>query len=57
MDRSKRTPDEDDDFAVLYELGAQFADVDPEEIEREVAKAVAEVRAENRRREGKARSA
>ena len=57
MDRSKRTPDEDDDFAVLYEIGAQFADVDPEEIEREVAKAVAEVRAENRRREGKARSA
>ncbi len=57
MNKSERTSEEDDAFAVLYEIGEQFADIDPEEIEREVAKAVAEVRAENRRREGKARSA
>jgi hypothetical protein len=57
MDKSERMPDREDDFAVLYEIGAQFADVDPEEIEREVAKALAEVRAEDRRREERARSA
>ena len=37
-----------DDFAIFDEIGAAFADVDPEEIERETAKALAEVRAEMR---------
>jgi prevent-host-death family protein len=41
----------DRDFAVLDEIGKAFADVPPEEIEREVAKALAEVRAENRAKE------
>ena len=36
------------DFAILDETRAAFKDVPPEEIEREVAKAIAEVRAENR---------
>jgi prevent-host-death family protein len=36
------------DFAILDRIGSAFADVDPEEIEREVAKAIAEVRAEQR---------
>lgn len=36
------------DFAVLNEIGAAFRGVDPEEIERETAQAVAEVRAEMR---------
>jgi prevent-host-death family protein len=36
----------EDDFAVFDEMGAAFADVSPEEIERETAKALAEVRAE-----------
>jgi prevent-host-death family protein len=36
------------DFAVLDAISAPFADVDPDEIEREVAKAIAEVRAERR---------
>jgi prevent-host-death family protein len=35
-------------FTVLNEIGAAFKDVPPEEIEREVAKALAEVREENR---------
>jgi prevent-host-death family protein len=35
-------------FAVLDEIGAAFAGVDPEEIEREAAKALAEVRTERR---------
>jgi prevent-host-death family protein len=34
------------DWAFLDEVRAQFADVDPEELEREAAKALAEVRAE-----------
>lgn len=37
------------DFKIFDEIGAAFADVPPEEIEREVAKALAEVRAEMRR--------
>lgn len=37
------------DFSVLFEIGEKFKDVPLEELEREVAKAVAEVRAENRR--------
>jgi prevent-host-death family protein len=36
------------DFAVLDEFAAAFADIPPEEIERETAKALAEVRAEMR---------
>jgi prevent-host-death family protein len=39
------------DFSVLYEISEKFKDVPLEEQEREVAKAVAQVRAENRRRE------
>ncbi len=35
-------------FAALDRIGAAFKDVPAEEIEREVAKALAEVRAENR---------
>jgi prevent-host-death family protein len=38
----------DADFAVLDEISAAFADVDPEEIERETATALAEVRADRR---------
>ena len=37
-------------FAVIEEARAAFADVPDEEVEREVEKALAEVRAENRRR-------
>jgi prevent-host-death family protein len=36
------------DFAILDEMRAAFKDVPPEEIEHEVAKAIAEDRAENR---------
>lgn len=36
------------DFAVLDAISRPFADVDPDEIEREVAKAINEVRAEQR---------
>jgi prevent-host-death family protein len=46
IDESKRR--REDPFAILDELGAAFADVPPEEIEREAEKAVAEVRAEMR---------
>lgn len=35
-------------FAILDEIGAAFRDVDPDEIEREAANALAEVRAEMR---------
>ena len=38
------------DFAILEGSQAAFKDVPPDEIEREVAKAIAEVRAENRER-------
>jgi len=38
------------DFAILDEIGLAFKDVPPEEIEGEVAKAVAAVRRENRQR-------
>jgi prevent-host-death family protein len=38
-------------FKILDEIGEAFKDVPPEEIEREVAKAIAEVRTENRARE------
>ena len=38
----------DADFAALYEFAEAFADVPPEELEREAAKAVAEARAELR---------
>ena len=37
-----------DDFAIFDETDVAFADVGPEEIERETAKALAEVRAEMR---------
>ncbi len=40
------------DFGILDEIGSTFADVPAEEIEREVAKAVAEVRRENRQQTG-----
>ncbi len=36
------------DFAILDEIGQAFKDVPPEEVEQQVAKAVAEVRAEHR---------
>jgi prevent-host-death family protein len=38
-------------FKILDEMREAFKDVSPEETEREVAKAIAEVRAENRARE------
>jgi prevent-host-death family protein len=38
-------------FKILDEIGEAFKDVPPEEIEREVATALAEVRAENRARQ------
>lgn len=38
----------EDDFAIFDEMGAAFADVPWEEVERETEKAVAEVRAEMR---------
>ena len=41
----------DERFKVLDRMREAFKDVSPEEIEREVAKALAEVRAENRARE------
>ena len=37
-----------DDFKILDRIGAAFADVPSDELEREVAKAIAEVRAERR---------
>ena len=40
----------DDDWKVLDEIGNAFKDVPLEEIEREIAKAVSEVREEDRRR-------
>jgi prevent-host-death family protein len=36
------------DFAILDEVGAAFKDVPPEELEHEVARALADVRAEHR---------
>ena len=49
LDRLNRLDAERDrDFAVFDEIGAAFADTTPEEIEREVVKAVAEVRAERK---------
>jgi prevent-host-death family protein len=36
------------DFAILDEMREAFKDVPPEEIEREVARAISQVRAENR---------
>ena len=42
-------------FKAIDRIGEAFKDVPPEEIEREVAKAIAEVRAENRAREQIAR--
>ena len=56
MEDKKTPPWEDDDIAVLDEIAEAFADVPLEELEREVDKAVAEVRAEMRR-ERAARSA
>lgn len=45
------------EFAILKEIGEAFRDVAPEEIEREVSRAIAEARAENRRlRRAKART-
>lgn len=40
----------DRDFAILEKIGQAFKDVPPEEIEREVAKAIAEIREEDRQR-------
>jgi prevent-host-death family protein len=37
-------------FKILDNIGERFKDESPEEIERQVARAVAQVRAENRRR-------
>jgi len=49
LDRLDRFDAERDaDFAIFDEIGAAFRDVDPDEIERETAKALAEVRAEMR---------
>lgn len=45
------------DFSVLDEIGEAFKDLPPEEIEREVANAVASVRRENRRRKPRAATA
>ena len=42
----------DRDFAAIERIGEAFKDVAPEEIEREVTKAIAQVRAEKLRREG-----
>ena len=56
MRERKLTPKQDDDFAVIDEIGRAFEDASPEELEREVARALAEVRAE-RRRERAARNA
>jgi len=39
------------EFAILREIGEAFRDVKPEEIEREVSRAIAEARAENRKRQ------
>lgn len=39
------------DFAILDQIGEAFKDVPAEEIEREVAKAIAEIREEDRTRE------
>ncbi len=39
------------DFAILDEIGEAFKDEDPAEIERQTAKAIAEVRAENLRQQ------
>jgi prevent-host-death family protein len=38
-------------FKILDEIGAAFKDVPPEEIEREVKRAITQVRRENRQRE------
>jgi prevent-host-death family protein len=45
----------DERFKAIEELSEPFKDVPPEEIEREVTKAIAEIRAENRERERIAR--
>ncbi len=45
------------DFSVLDEIGEAFKDVPPEEIEREVAKAIASVRRGNRKRQARSASA
>jgi prevent-host-death family protein len=37
-------------FELLDEIGERFKDESPEELERQVAKAISQVRAENRRR-------
>jgi prevent-host-death family protein len=42
-------------FRVLEEFGAAFADQSPEEIERETARALAEVRAERRQKAARTR--
>jgi len=39
------------DFSALFRTGAAFKDVPTDELQRQVLKAVAEVRAENRRQE------
>lgn len=50
LERFKRLEAERErDFAILDEIGEAFKDVPAEEIEREVAKAIAEIREEDRR--------
>ena len=49
--------DREERFAVIDRIGEAFRDVPDEEIEREVAKAIAEVRAENRVGESQVQSA
>ncbi len=49
LERLRRMDDEDRDaWEVLEAMRAPFRDVPPEEIEREAAKAIAEIRAERR---------
>ncbi len=57
QEKDQAARDREERFAVLDRIGEAFRDVPEEEVEREVAKAIAEVRAENRRGEGRAQSA
>lgn len=51
LERLERLEEERErDFSVLDEMRAAFKDIPPEEIDREVAKAIAEVRQEQRSR-------
>jgi prevent-host-death family protein len=51
LERLRRAEEQRErDFAILDEIGEAFKDVAPVDLEREIAQAIAEVRAENRRR-------